>query len=186
MRKTRLALAAAAAGLLTAFTATSAMAVDYSEPVAVVTGGSAADGVVAPGEEFTLSGNFGGVECDPWSAEFEGDTIDGQGTTWAVTFTAPTAPGTYYVNLTCTYQDAAGTSASGAKAVLPFEATTTLPGIAIVVEGDDDNGSDNGNGGDNNNGALPDTGGSNLLLIAGGAALVVAGAGVLAARRRNS
>lgn len=186
MRKTRLALAAAAVGLLTAFSASSAMAVDYSEPVIDVGGGSAADGVVAPGEEFTLFGDFGGVECDPWTATFEGDTITGSGTTWAVEFTAPTEPGTYPINFTCTYDDPATPQASGVSTVIPFEVTDDLPAINIVVEGDD---SGNGSGSDSDSGdssALPDTGGSNLLLIAGGAALVVAGAGVLAARRRNS
>lgn len=183
MRKTRLALAAAAAGLLAAFTATPAMAVDYSEPVLSSLTGSAADGVVAPGEEFTLAGDFGGVECDPWVATFEGDSITGSGTTFSVTFTAPTTPGTYPLTIVCTYDDAAQSQASGASSIIPFEAETPLT-LNIVVQGDggDDNGSDNGS----SNGALPDTGGSNLLLIAGGAALVVAGAGVLAARRRNS
>lgn len=187
MRTTRLVLATAVAGLLTLFSVSTAHAVDYSEPVVNVGGGSGADGVVAPGEEFTLNGDFGGTECDPWNAEFEGQTASGSGTTYSLSFTAPTEPGTYFVNISCTYEDAAELSASGVKGFSPFAATVDLQPIEITVEGADTGagGADSGSDSDDN-GALPDTGGSNLLLVAGGAALVVAGAGLVAARRRNS
>lgn len=187
MRTTRLVLATAVAGLLTLFSVSTAHAVDYSEPVLNVTGGSGADGVVDPGAEFTLNGDFGGTECDPWTASFEGAGTGGSGTTWAVTFTAPTEPGTYFIEFTCTYEDAAELSASGVKGFSPFAATVDLQPVEITVEGADTGagGADSGSDSDDN-GALPDTGGSNLLLVAGGAALVVAGAGLVAARRRNS
>lgn len=182
MRITRVAIATAVAGLITAFSASTAVAVDYAQPEISPAGGSAADGVVAPGEDFTLTGDFGGVECDPWVAEFEGDTETGSGTTFSVSFTAPTEPGEYDIVFTCTYEDPAELSASGVEAFQPFSATQVLT-YSITVEGA---GAGSGGSGSGDSDALPDTGGSNLLLIAGGAALVVAGAGLVVARRRNS
>lgn len=183
MRITRVAIATAVAGLITAFSASTAVAVDYAQPEIGVGGGSAADGVVAPGEDFTLTGDFGGVECDPWVAEFEGDTESGSGTTYSVSFTAPTEPGDYDVVFTCTYDEPAELRASGVEAFTPFNVTEVIGTVTITVEGA---GAGSGGSGSGDSDALPDTGGSNLLLIAGGAALVVAGAGLVVARRRNS
>lgn len=184
MRMTRLAVATTVAGLITLFSASTAHAVDYAEPEIGTTGGSAADGVVAPGEEFTLTGDFGGVECDPWVAEFVGDTQTGSGTTYSVSFTAPTEPGDYDIVFTCTYDEPAELSASGVEAFTPFNVTEEIGRVTITVEGAD--AGDSGAGAGDDSDALPDTGGSNLLLIAGGAALVLAGSGLVVARRRNS
>ena len=182
MKTLRLTLVALTAGLVTLIAPTAAQAVDYTAPVVNVTGGSGADGVVAPGEEFTINGDFGGTECNPWTAAFEGQGADGSGTTFSVTFTAPEEEGTYFINMTCTYEDAAETSSSAAKTVF-FQAEAQLAPIRIVVG--DGAGAGTGDATDQS-GLLPDTGGSNLMLLVAGGALVLAGAGLVAARRRKA
>lgn len=178
MRKVTMALAALVAACATLFTTSAATAVDYSEPVPNPTSGPA-NGVVAPGAEFTVSGDFGGTECNPWTATFEGQDASGSGTTFSVTFTAPTEPGTYYIYMTCTYETAAENSSSVASTFF-FQAEAELAPIPITVAGD-------GTGAAaDESGLLPDTGGSNLLLLVAGGALVLAGAGVMVARRRQS
>lgn len=182
MRKVTMALAALAAASATLFTASAATAVDYSAPVVVI-GSGPANGVVGPGEDFTLEGDFGGTECNPWGASFEGQTTGGSGTTFSATFTAPTEPGTYFVNMTCTYETAAEASSSVASTFF-FQAEAELAPIPITVAGE---GAGDGTGAAaDESGLLPDTGGSNLLLLVAGGALVLAGAGVMVARRRQS
>lgn len=184
MRKLTMALAALVAASATLFTASAATAVDYAAPVVVITGGPA-NGVVGPGEEFTVEGNFGGTECNPWTAAFEGQDAAGSGTTFSATFTAPTEPGTYFVNMTCTYETAAETSSSVASTFF-FQAEAELAPIPIIVQGAGDDAGEGTGGAADESGLLPDTGGSNLLLLVAGGALVLAGAGVMVARRRQS
>ncbi len=192
MRSTRFLIVAFVAGLLTLFSATAAQAYG-DEPVITVPGGGSPE--VAPGEEFCISGNFGGAEATSWTATFLGEVI-GSGantTSFEVCGTAPTEPGTYSITFVIITPDAVDLSASGlSSSFKPVSATYTKT-LSIVVTGDasgDGDGGDTGAGGagsgGDGTGALPDTGGSNLLLIAGGAAAVVAGAGLVAARRRQS
>jgi LPXTG-motif cell wall-anchored protein len=191
MRSTRFLIVAFVAGLITLFSSTAAQAYG-DEPVITVPGGGSPE--VAPGEEFCISGNFGGAEATSWTATFLGEVI-GSGantTSFEVCGTAPTEPGTYSITFVIITPDAVDLSASGlSSSFKPVSATYTKT-LSIVVTGDstDGDGGDTGAGGagtgGDGSGALPDTGGSNLLLVAGGAALVVAGAGLVAARRRQS
>lgn len=204
MQKNRFAMAAAA-GLVAALAATAAHA--YPDPTFGNVGGSAADGVVAPGEEFTLSGDFGGTDCDPWTSTFAGASgASGSGTTFSVTFTAPQEEGTYSVDVTCVWEDPAALSSAGATArtaVLPLAATTTLsfPIEVTTGTGGDDGGEGDGAGGtdggagtgadggedaESASGVLPGTGGPDALLLVAGGALVAAGAGLVVARRRQA
>ena len=177
MRKTLVALAAAAAGLIVAFAPTAANA--YPDPVITNPGGSAADGVVAPGESFTLSGSFDGVDCNPWNATFLGSGIgSGSGPTFSVSAKAPTEPGTYPLTISCKYDD--GTIAPAAFNPGTIEQLTSLT-YQIRVAGDAGAGSGNGS-----NAALPATGGPNVALLAAGGALLVAGGAVVAVRRRTA
>jgi LPXTG-motif cell wall-anchored protein len=194
MLKTRLAAAAGLAAVVTLFTASAASA--YPDPVIEPTGGSAADGVVAPGEDFTLTGNFSGTDCNPWSSTFNGEAGEsGTGTTFSVTFTAPEEEGDYSVDITCVYDDgteeptlsgAADNSSSNATQVayLPSVIQTATVSFPIEVRAaDSGTGSDDS---DSDNGALPDTGGTSVWYLVGGAALVAGGAGLVVARRRTS
>lgn len=178
MRKTLVALAAAVAGLIVAFAPTAANA--YPDPVITNLGGSAADGVVAPGEAFTLTGAFDGVDCNPWTATFLGQIIGtGSGTTFSVSATAPTAPGTYPLTITCDYDD--GTVAPIAFNPGAIDQTRTLT-FQIQVAG----AAGSGSGSNASNGVLPSTGGPNVAILAAGGALLVAGGAVVAVRRRQA
>lgn len=176
MRKTLVALAAAAAGLIVAFAPTAANA--YPDPVLTGLGGSAADGVVAPGEAFTLTGGFDGVDCNPWVASFTGGALNpssGSGTTFSIAGTAPTTPGTYTISITCDYDDGTIAPASFTPGEIPQVLTLSF----TIRVGTDATGA-------NNNGALPETGGPNVALLAAGGALVLAGGAVAVARRRTA
>ena len=180
MRKTLVAVAAAVAGLIVAFAPTAANA--YPDPVITNPGGSAADGVVAPGEAFTVTGSFDGVDCNPWNATFLGEGIgSGSGPTFSVSATAPTEPGTYPLTITCTYDD--GTTAPVSFNPGAVIQSTTLT-YQIRVAGDAGTGSGSGSSADN--GVLPKTGGPNVALLAAGGALLVAGGAVVAVRRRTA
>lgn len=171
MRKTLVALAAAVAGLIVAFAPTAANA--YPDPVITGTSGNAADGVVAPGEAFTLNGSFDGVDCNPWNATFLGSVIGtGSGTTFSVSATAPTEPGTYPLSISCKYDD--GTIAPASFNPGAVVQTTTLTFQIRVGTGS------------GSNAALPATGGPNVALLAAGGALLVAGGAVVAVRRRTA
>jgi len=179
MRKTLVALAAAVAGLIVAFAPTAANA--YPDPVLTNLGGSAADGVVAPGETATLTGAFDGVDCNPWTATFLGETIGtGTGTTFSVSFTAPTTPGTYPLTFTCKYEDGTPTAPISFNPGA-VEQTRTLT-FQIQVPG----AAGNGSGSNASNGVLPSTGGPNVAILAAGGALLVAGGAVVAVRRRQA
>ncbi len=189
MKKTRLAIVALLAGLVTLV---AAPAQAYPDPEFSFSGGSGLDGVVAPGASFTLSGDFGGVDCT-WTASFVGQSASGKGTTFSFTFKAPTKPGKYTGQLTCAYDDgttpqasaATGSddvtnvsfSAAGLGEVPQSDATPFTITVAGAGAGDDAGNSDS-------NGVLPNTGGSNLWLLVAGGALLIAGSGVLVARRR--
>lgn len=183
MRKTLVALAATAAGLIVAFAPTAANA--YPDPVITNPTGNAADGVLAPGEAFTLSGGFDGVDCNPWSATFTGGALNpnaGSGTIFSVSGTAPTTAGSYSISITCDYDD--GTVAPTAPAsfnpgALPQQLTLSF---AIAVRTD----AGSGSGSNASNGVLPSTGGPNMALLAAGGALLVAGGAVVAVRRRTA
>ncbi|KQY60558.1 hypothetical protein ASD11_14065 [Aeromicrobium sp. Root495] len=208
MIKTRLALAALFAGLLT-FVAAPAFA--YPDPVINVGGGSAADGVVAPGAEFTLTGDFDGVDVTSGTATFEGQTQAVSGTTFSVTFTAPTEPGTYSITFNLTYDDGTtpgaaatteGVTSSGLAAITDGSASvssglgsvvqTTSLSYSIQVGADsgdgiasgDDDAADDTDDTKDTNGVLPDTGGASFWLLLTGAALVLAGGATIVARRR--
>ena len=183
MRKTLVALAATAAGLIVAFAPTAANA--YPDPVLTGLGGSASDGVVAPGEAFTLTGGFDGVDCNPWTATFTGGALSpssGSGTTFSVSGTAPTAPGSYSIAITCDYDDGTPTASTAPAAFNPGAAPQQLTlSFAIRVATDAAPGSSSGS-----NAALPSTGGPNVALLAAGGALVLAGGAVAVARRRTA
>jgi LPXTG-motif cell wall-anchored protein len=192
MRNTRLLIVAFVAGIITLFSASAAQA--YSdEPEIVVPGGGSPE--VAPGEEFCISGTFGGAEATSWTATFLGEVI-GSGansTGFEVCGTAPTEAGTYSISFRIVTPDAVAPSASGLTSGFTPVSAIYTKSLSIVVTGDssgDGDGGDTGAGGagtgGDGTGALPDTGGSNLLLVAGGAAAVVVGAGLTAARRRRS
>lgn len=188
MNKTRLAIVAFLAGLVTLV---AAPAQAYPDPDFNFTGGSGLDGVVAPGATFTLTGDFGGVDCT-YTGTFAGQT-DGpkQGTTFSVTFKAPTKPGKYTGSINCSYDDgttpeAAGSASSEAATTASYSAASlgevpqsaaTPFTITVAGAADDADNSDS-------NGVLPNTGGSNLWLLVAGGALLIAGSGVLVARRR--
>lgn len=207
MIKTRLAVAAGLAGIVTLFSASAANA--YPDPQINVGGGSAADGVVAPGEEFTLSGDFGGTDCNPWVSTFNGTAgASGSGTTFSVTFTAPAEPGTYSVDITCTWddltdaeepQDQPQDQALGGAVVVepvlfvPTVLQTTVVSFPVSVQVAGDAGTDAGDGAgagvaseSDGNGILPDTGGNSIWYLVGGAALVAAGTGFVVSRRNAS
>ncbi len=187
MKKTRLAIVALLAGLVT-LVASPAQA--YPDPEFGFTGGSGLDGVVAPGASFTLSGDFGGVDCD-WTATFVGQSASGSGTTFSFTFKAPTEPGKYTGALVCNYDDgttpsASGSSSSESASTASYSAAslgevpqTDGTPFTITVAGAADD-ADNAD----SNGVLPNTGGGNLWLLVAGAALVIAGGGFVVARRR--
>lgn len=178
MRKTLVALAAAVAGLIVAFAPTAANA--YPDPVITNPGGSAADGVVAPGETFTLTGSFDGVDCNPWSATFLGETIgSGNGPTFSVSATAPTAPGTYPLTITCTYDD-------GTVAPISFNPGAVIQTRTLAFQIQVPGAAGNGTGSNASNGVLPSTGGPNVAILAAGGALLVAGGAVVAVRRRQA
>jgi len=182
MRKTLVAVAAAVIGLTVAFAPTAANA--YPDPVLTNLGGSAADGVVAPGETATLTGAFDGVDCNPWSATFNGAAVgSGSGTTFSVTFTAPTTPGTYPLVFTCTYDDGTPTApvAFTPGDVIQTATLTFNVQVAAATTPGTDAGAGSGAGG-----VLPSTGGPALILLAAGGALVVAGGATVALRRRNA
>ncbi|MEG9227731.1 LPXTG cell wall anchor domain-containing protein [Aeromicrobium sp. Sec7.5] len=188
MRKTLVALAAATAGLIVAFAPTAANA--YPDPVLTGLSGSAADGVVAPGEAFTLSGGFDGVDCNPWTATSTAGPLNpssGSGTTFSVSGTAPTEPGTFTISITCDYDDgtpvASTAPASFTPGAIPQQLTLTY---AIAVRTDAGTGSGSGSGSNASNGVLPSTGGPNVALLAAGGALLVAGGAVAVARRRTA
>ena len=187
MRKTIVAMAAAAAGLIVAFAPTAANA--YPDPVLTGLGGSAADGVVAPGENFTLTGGFDGVDCNPWTATFTGGALNpssGSGTTFSVSGTAPTTPGSYSIAITCEYDDGTPTASTAPAAFNPGAAPQQLTlSFAIAVRTDAGAGSGSGSG-SGSNAALPATGGPNVALLAAGGALVLAGGAVAVARRRTA
>lgn len=186
MKKTRLAIVALLAGLVT-LVASPAQA--YPDPVFSFTGGTALDGEVAPGASFTISGDFGGVDCT-WVATFAGQNVSGKGTTFSATFKAPTTPGSYKGSIVCAYDDgttpqAAGSASSEAVTTASYSAglgavpqsrTKTFT-VTVAGAADDADNADS-------NGVLPNTGGSNLWLLVAGAALVIAGSGAVVARRR--
>ena len=176
MRKTLVALAAAVAGLIVAFAPTAANA--YPDPVITNPGGSAADGVVAPGEPFTLTGSFDGVDCAPWNANFLGGLIgSGNGPTFSVSATAPTAPGTYPLTISCRYDDGTPTNPVAFNPGTAIQETTLTYQIRVAGAA---------GSGSGNNAALPATGGPNVALLAAGGALLVAGGAVVAVRRRQA
>lgn len=184
MRKTLVALAAMAAGLIVAFAPTAANA--YPDPVITNPGGNAADGVVAPGEAFTLTGGFDGVDCTTWVATFTGGALNpnsGSGTTFSVSGTAPTTPGEYTIAITCEYDDGTPVASTAPAAFTPGAAPQQLTlNFALVVAAD----AGTGSGSNAGNAALPSTGGPNMILLAAGGALVLAGGAVAVARRRTA
>ncbi|GAA1745071.1 LPXTG cell wall anchor domain-containing protein [Aeromicrobium alkaliterrae] len=188
MRKTLVALAATVTGLIVAFAPTAANA--YPDPVLTNLGGNAADGVVAPGENFTLTGQFDGVDCDPWIATFTGGALtpnSGSGTSFSVSGTAPTTAGSYTISFTCTYDDGTPAATTAPVAFTPGAVvqTVTLPfAVQVVSPGTAAPGT--GTGTNASNGVLPSTGGPALLLLAAGGALVIAGGATVALRRRNA
>lgn len=174
MRKTLVALAAAVAGLIVAFAPTAANA--YPDPVITGTSGNAADGVVGPGEAFTLSGSFDGVDCNPWNATFLGGNVgSGSGPTFSVSATAPTEPGTYPLTISCRYDDGTPTAPASFTPGAAIQDTTLTFQIRVP-----------GAAGSGSNAALPATGGPNVALLAAGGALLVAGGAVVAVRRRTA
>lgn len=199
MSKTRLAVVTALAGLITLFSTSAAQA--YPDPTFSVTGGSAADGEVSPGEAFTLSGNFGGTSCTTWTFQFEGQSKNGSGNTWSVSFTAPTPTGTYTITAICVYDDGTQSDALGAQtseqvtpAVYVPESSRALPTIRqtarfsfpvkVVAAGGGGNGDDTSK---DTNGPLPNTGGpAGAILLVGGALVLVGGGVGFAARRRGT
>lgn len=185
MRKTLVALAAAVAGLIVAFAPTAANA--YPDPILTNLGGNAADGVVAPGEAFTLTGAFDGVECNPWSATFTGGALSpnaGSGTTFSISGTAPTTPGAYTITFTCTYDDGTPEAATAPVSFNPGAVIQTLQlPFALRVAAP---GAGTGTGTNAGNGVLPSTGGPAVALLTAGGALVLAGGAVVAVRRRQA
>ncbi len=160
----------------------------YDEPVPGNLGGSAADGEVAPGATFTLTGDFGGTYCD-WTSAFAGSTgASGSGTSFAVEFTAPEEEGDYALTISCTYEDNSDLSApsiapGGALVVTPAALQTKVLSfpIAVADPGSGDSDGDTGSG----SGVLPDTGGSNAELLWIGLGLVAAGSVVTVANQRR-
>lgn len=184
MRKTLVALAAAVAGLIVAFAPTAANA--YPDPVITNTSGNAADGVVAPGEAFTLSGSFDGVDCKTWTATFTGGPLNpnsGSGTTFSISGTAPATPGAYSISIICDYDDGQPGVAPVAfnPGQIPQQRTLTFQ-LQVAVPG----AAGNGSGSNASNGVLPSTGGPNVAILAAGGALLVAGGAVVAVRRRTA
>ena len=199
MFKSRVALAALAAALLSIFAAPAANAA-YAPPPFTAD----APGTVTPGGDFTVTFDAGSVNCAWTLSPFNGQTAPaGSGSTYTVTLKAPEKDGTYTITAHCTWDPAVvapisaaadtnsntvtpavySTSAAVSSDTLQAVPQTDAYSIQIVVgEGSnagDDEGSDKG--------VLPNTGGSNFTLLALGAGLVVVGAGVtVAARRRKT
>ena len=204
MSKTRLAVMALLTGFITIFSSSAAHA--YPDPTLVVTGGSAADGQVPSGANFTLFGTFGGTDCISSGFEFEGQSESDSGNSWSVSFVAPDADGTYTISITCVYEDGTQPKALGSanddsatQALYTPETAQALPSVVqtaqfsfdvTVGEGDDDgddDGDGDGDGSGDHNGVLPDTGGSaQILLLAAGALVIVGGGVVIVGRRRGN
>jgi LPXTG-motif cell wall-anchored protein len=197
MPKSRVALVALITGLLSILAAPAANAA-YAPPPFTAD----APSTVKPGAEFSITFDAGNVSCAPWTlSDFEGQSVPpGSGSTYIVTLTAPTEPGTYTVTAHCTWDPDAVNPASGpvadSAAVTPAVYTTSAVSsdtllaapqtdtysVQIVVASAADVNDETAD-----TGAIPDTGGSNITLLAIGAGLLVAGAGVtVAARRRKS
>jgi LPXTG-motif cell wall-anchored protein len=209
MFKSRVALVALAAALLSIFAAPAANAA-YAPPPFTAD----SPGTVGPGEEFTVTFDAGTINCAWALSPFNGQTAAaGSGSTYTVTLTAPEEDGTYTVTANCTWDPApvgptnapisnpvAATSNPAVVTPAVYSTSAVASDTLLAVPQTDSYsvqirvGEDAGSAGDNaaddegdENGALPDTGGSNLSLLAIGAGLVVVGAGVtVAARRRKN
>lgn len=198
MFKSRVAIAALAAAVLSIFAAPAANAAYAPPPFSADVPSN-----VGPGDEFSITFDSGNINC-AWSlVPFHGQTAPGgSGTTYTVTLTAPSSDGTYTITANCTWDPETVNNASAAvsdpSAVTPavYSASAKTDSLLAVPQTDSysvqlvvGDGGDEGDGDDDgdNAGSLPNTGGSNFTLLALGAGLVVAGAGVtFAARRRKT
>ena len=111
MSKTRLAVMALLTGFITIFSSSAAHA--YPDPTLVVTGGSAADGQVPSGANFTLFGTSAALIASRLASSSRDRARATPGNSWSVSFVAPDADGTYTISITCVYEDGTQPKALG-------------------------------------------------------------------------
>ena len=196
MLKSRLALAALIAAMLSIFAAPGANAASSSYDQLLTV---AAPSNVEPGTPFQVTFKSEVYICDSWTliAPTGVEAPSGTGISYTVTLTAPSTPGaSITASARCDFDTdnpinplpvlaPISNSAQATYASVSSDALLAVPGSQTISTVITTAGGAVASDDDDDDAALPDTGGSNVGILALGAGLLIAGAGVTVATRRR-